>query len=268
MNYVFSEAKNHILQGRRYLRGREELVYTAIFIVVLAAVFPALLMCLASHTIVAFIKLMTNPTFKYTIVGLPFVVVYEALIVNTMYVGLFSIYIKPDTKIKDVFSGFTKGNYFNKAIALIVYEAAFIPMILFVKLFDVISVFALPFVVVSVICICSLSLVSFILADDPTIPFYRAIQMSWKATDGYKLTIFMINLICCLPVVIYTLIYSVFSELLFDYDVNIFIHLFVMIGLMRSTYALALLRVMARMFNDAAIASVYKDARNNYKEDI
>ena len=40
-----------------------------------------------------------------------------------------------------------------------------------------------------------------------------------------------------------------------------------MIELMRSTYALALLRVMARMFNDAAIASVYKDARNNYKED-
>lgn len=300
MNDAFSAAWGYISQAASNLRGKKLLVYTASLIIAILAMVPALVMFgiskdtqylrnSNSNSITNYIDTRSGTTatnddgFKsegqilseklarerqrtQSIIASSVISLLNAgneiLIVNILYIGLFSIYLRAgrrDVSFKDLFSGFTNGSYINKVLALILMVLVSAIPALVISLAGILGLFiAAPLAIAAIVLDYFLKFVMYILADDPGIPFYRVLKISWQASSGYKLTMFVINLICYIPTFICVLV-SFFITM--NGIINEDSVLIALIGLLLSSLATPIVQFFVRPFNDAAIACAFEDAK-------
>lgn len=190
--------------------------------------------------------------------------VYTFLIGGILTIGMCSVYLrlsKREVGIKDLFSGFTSGNYLNKVLALLLKNGILLGIAaieaVFILFIPGLGVLGLALAILGIVASYALFMVEFILADDPSISFLRAVQISFKASSGFKAALFVIDLITR---VIPTLVGS-FAALflcigsIIDRDESQLIQaLFVALGL-------ELFLMLIKPIRDGAFAAAYEDAK-------
>ena len=192
--------------------------------------------------------------------------VYYFLIGGILTIGMYSMLLRMDKRevgFKDLFNGFSTGNYINKVMALLLKSLIKNAIPFIATLMLLLPMLWIPALVVSllsyVVYYC-LFMVEFILADDPGIPFTRAIAISFKASSGYKLTLFIVDIITeKIPVYIISLSYSflVYKSILID-DVSVTrITIMGILGIVVFYGAMLILKPL----HDAAYAMAYEDAK-------
>lgn len=194
--------------------------------------------------------------------------VYAALIGDVLIVGLYSMYLrlsKREVGFKDLFNGFTSGNYINTVLALLLKKGILTVIaaveLLFVSVFRGMFVVGLAIAIAGMVLKYALFMVEFIMADDPSISFIRAIQISFKASSGYKAILFVIDLLTVtIPQIIGTFaIIFLCTKAIFDTDEsNFFLALLVALGL-------ALFLMLIRPVREGAFAAAYEDAKMSGK---
>ena len=170
---------------------------------------------------------------------------YDALIINILYLGSCSIFIKlikgkDDPKFSDLFSGFTSGNYIQKVISLLLKDLA------------VSFAYGLCFFP-GVFLNYSLALVNYIMAEDSKISFPRAWEISFKASSGYRLKMFAIDFFAAIPTLLSCFIAiigikAVPVEMLIPFCLILLV-------------VTILLNLIINPFRKAAMTALYEDAK-------
>lgn len=187
---------------------------------------------------------------------------YEFLIGGILTVGMCSIYLrlaKREVGIKDLFSGFTSGNYLNKVIALLLKSGILMVFSALELLFTIFGLWivALAVWIGSIVVSYALFMVEFILADDPNISFLRAIQISFKASSGYKASLFVIDLLTSiLPSALAW--FGVIALLLSSIRDGDFSRIYQALALV---FGVALFLMLIKPIRDGAFAAAYEDAK-------
>ena len=191
--------------------------------------------------------------------------IYAALIGDVLIVGLYSMYLrlsKREVGFKDLFSGFTSGHYGNVVLALLLKKG----ILMLIAVLGILAASALPYVfalslailIVGLIVNYALFMVEFIMADDPSISFIRAIQISVKASSGYKAILFVIDLFTAtIPswVGTFAIMFFMFrSEFIEDNGNGIILALLAFFGL-------ELFLMLIRPIREGAFAAAYEDAK-------
>ena len=191
---------------------------------------------------------------------------YFFLVGGILTIGLYSIFLRMDKRevgFKDLFSGFTSGNYVNKVITLII-KSLLLNVIPFIAtLMILVPVLWIPALVISLLAYVvqyCLFMVEFILADDPSIPFTRAIKISFQASNGYKLALFIVDILTVkIPSYIFTcgFIYLMLKSILID---NADLTQITWLGILAIViYTVG--KTVLKPLHDAAFAMAYEDAK-------
>lgn len=191
--------------------------------------------------------------------------VYFFLIGGMLNVGMCSIYLrlsKREVGVKDLFSGFTSGNYLNKVVALVLKQGiiyTFVAVEYLVLLFLPIGglLVSLAFWVLAMMISYALFMVEFILADDPNISFLRAIEISIKASSGYKLTLLVIDLFTdVIPRLVASFVVAFLAtSSILESDASKFLQA---LGV---AFGLAFFLMLIKPIKDGAFAAAYEDAK-------
>ncbi|SMC35584.1 Uncharacterized membrane protein [Oscillospiraceae bacterium] len=192
--------------------------------------------------------------------------VYYFLIGGILTIGMCSMLLRMDKRevgFKDLFNGFTSGNYINKVIALLLKSLIRNAIPFISTLMLLLPMLWIPALIVSllsyVVYYC-LFMVEFILADDPGIPFTRAIAISFKASSGYKLTLFIVDIITeKLPVAIVTFGYMFWALKAILVD-DISITRLTITGIV-TIIVFYVAKLILKPLHDAAYAMAYEDAK-------
>lgn len=168
---------------------------------------------------------------------------------------------KRDVGFKDLFSGFTSGHYGNTVLALL-FKKGILQLIvaievLFLTVLPGMFIVGVAIGIAGLVVQYALFMVEFIMADDPSISFIRAIQISLKASNGYKLILFVIDLLTVrIPQVVGSvLIVFICTKAVFDSNEGGFVTaLLVALGL-------ALFLMLIRPIREGAFAAAYEDAK-------
>lgn len=172
--------------------------------------------------------------------------IFDIVVSNIFIIGVCYIYIniikgKGDkVSMKDIFYGFSSGNYLQKVLAT------------FLKNLALSAAYALcliPGLVINYY----LAFIEYLMADDPKLSFTRAFEISWKATNGYKLTLLAIDIIAILPTIICIFlgvigIKIIPIEMLLGYTAVLLV-------------IVILINILIQPYKKAAIACVYEDAK-------
>lgn len=172
--------------------------------------------------------------------------VYEIVFSNILGIGVCSIYInivkgKGDkVSMKDIFNGFSSGNYLQKMLAL------------FLKGLAVSVAYALCVIPGMILCY-ALAFVDYLMADDPRLSFTRAFEISWKASSGYKLKLFAIDVIAFIPTLICIIICLIGIKIIPIEMILIFAVIMIIVTIAANIIVLP--------YRKAAIATIYTDAK-------
>ena len=177
--------------------------------------------------------------------------IYDAVVTNVVQIGIAAIFIgvgKKTVGVRDMFSGFTEGNYFSKMISVALKKLA-------VKV-------AYAFCIIPGIFLnYALFMVEYLMADDPKLTFTRSWEISWQATKGYKLKLFIIDLIFGAPIYIGFIVIVAYLKILPPTDDPAKI----ILPMLYTLAAVVIAGIILLPYRKAAESEVYADAKADAK---